>query len=279
MGIILNEVAKWSLSLVDENGGLRVGADKLDGHSISFATLPKDLVEGFKQVYVDSTEPDFLCTPSEQIIERSRELFLILTRRKDILSQCPNNARLFLFGTTWVGDCDIPDKVPTVSFTCTRKNNNLADGYALRHEIVGRLEEVKKTSNIKFEYWASSRFPLMPEKADHFIRESRSPLFSSMFHVAVENQRCEGFFTEKLVDCFRTKTVPIYFGTPDIADYFDPNGMIIVNDFGDLLNVLSGLSPEDYLNMMPHVETNYLRSLEYSRDFTDRFIEIVTERN
>jgi len=275
VNIALNEHAAWSL--IDERGRPKSGIDKLDGCSINFVMLPDNLPEGFRQIYVDSVEPDFLCTPSDKIIERSDQLSLILTRRKDILDKCRDNARPLVYGTTWVGDLGVPDKVPTISFTCTSKYYDLADGYVLRHEIVDKLEAVKSTSPMKFEYWASSRLPFKPEIADHFIEESRGPLFSSMFHVAVENQRCDNYFTEKIVDCFRTKTVPIYFGTADIVDYFDPEGMIIINGFSDLLNVLSRLTPQDYLNMMTHVENNYLRSLEYSRDFSDRFIESVVD--
>ena len=277
MKIALNDFATWSL--IDENGRPKKGVEQLDGCSINFVRLPEKLPDGFKQIYVDSVEPDFICTPSEQIIERSNQLFLILTRRKDILDKCPSNSRLLTYGTTWVKDYDFPEKKPTVSFTCTNKDHHLADGYAIRHEIVRRLEEVKEKSSMDFQYWASSRLPLAPEKANHLINESRSPLFSSMFHVAVENQRCDNYFTEKVVDCFRTKTVPIYFGTSDISEYFDPKGIIEVKDFDDLVEVLSRLSPQDYINMAPHVENNHLMSLEHSKDFTDRFVEVVVERN
>ena len=49
-----------------------------------------------------------------------------------------------------------------------------------------------------------------------------------MFHVALENVRQCNYFTEKLLDCFLTRTVPIYWGCPNIADYFDTDGMLII---------------------------------------------------
>ena len=36
-------------------------------------------------------------------------------------------------------------------------------------------------------------------------------------HVAIENVRRAGYFTEKLLDCFLLRTVPVYWGCPDLA--------------------------------------------------------------
>ena len=51
-----------------------------------------------------------------------------------------------------------------------------------------------------------------------------------LFHVAIENVRQPHYFTEKLLDCFLTNTMPIYWGCPNIGAYFDTSGMIIITD-------------------------------------------------
>ena len=40
-------------------------------------------------------------------------------------------------------------------------------------------------------------------------------------------------FTEKLLDCMLCRTLPIYWGTPNIEEYFDVAGMIICNSLTD----------------------------------------------
>ena len=50
-----------------------------------------------------------------------------------------------------------------------------------------------------------------------------------MFSIAIENSRNGCYFTEKILDCFTTRTVPIYWGCPDIGDYFDMNVIITFN--------------------------------------------------
>ena len=54
-------------------------------------------------------------------------------------------------------------------------------------------------------------------------------LFDWMFHIAIENVSRDDYFTEKLLDCFLTRTVPIYWGCPNISNYFDAEGIIHIN--------------------------------------------------
>ena len=53
-------------------------------------------------------------------------------------------------------------------------------------------------------------------------------------HVAIENVRRAGYFTEKLLDCFLLRTVPVYWGCPDLAAHgFDVDGVVFIDDDGD----------------------------------------------
>jgi hypothetical protein len=47
-----------------------------------------------------------------------------------------------------------------------------------------------------------------------------------MFSFAIENCRQPYYMTEKLIDCFITGTVPIYWGADYAIDFFNPDGMI-----------------------------------------------------
>jgi len=53
-------------------------------------------------------------------------------------------------------------------------------------------------------------------------------------HIAIENVRRAGYFTEKLLDCFLLRTVPVYWGCPDLAAHgFDVDGVVFIDDGGD----------------------------------------------
>jgi hypothetical protein len=49
------------------------------------------------------------------------------------------------------------------------------------------------------------------------------------FSIAIENAVGKDYWTEKLADCFLAETLPIYFGCPNIADYFPPESYISID--------------------------------------------------
>jgi hypothetical protein len=51
-----------------------------------------------------------------------------------------------------------------------------------------------------------------------------------MFSVAIENGQYETYFTEKLLDCFATGTIPVYLGAPDIGNHFNTDGIIVLSE-------------------------------------------------
>lgn len=73
-------------------------------------------------------------------------------------------------------------------------------------------------------------------KCDHFGRGYRQivnkedGLKDYCFSIVMENATYANMFTEKITDCFMTGTIPIYYGISNIGDYFDTNGILILND-------------------------------------------------
>ena len=86
----------------------------------------------------------------------------------------------------------------------------------------------------------------------HSINKKEVGLNSYYFSVVFENDLTPDYFSEKLLDCFMTKTIPIYLGSENIGDYFDIKGIIKFEDF-DSKNISSKL----YRNMQKYVEKNY----------------------
>lgn len=110
-----------------------------------------------------------------------------------------------------------------------------------------------------------TRFCISRRKLDQFPKrlhdralptDSKIWVFKSMFNVASENTRQRNYFTEKLLGCFETLTVPLYIGCPNIGDYFDMRGMFIVNSIDELKKVVATLTPEVYQKMLPYVKKN-----------------------
>lgn len=58
------------------------------------------------------------------------------------------------------------------------------------------------------------------------------------------------------MDCFRTKTVPIFYGSSEIGKYFNVNGMILVNNLEEIIESCNGIDEKTYETMLPYIEEN-----------------------
>lgn len=79
---------------------------------------------------------------------------------------------------------------------------------------------------------------------DSWIEKKNTALDDYMFSIVVENSIQDHYFTEKIIDCFLTGTIPVYWGARRIGEYFNSQGIIQFYDF--LMNGISLLSKELY---------------------------------
>jgi len=84
------------------------------------------------------------------------------------------------------------------------------------------------------------------------IKNKETALWPYQFSIAIENASYPDYFTEKITDCFAAKTIPIYWGNPDIANYFESRGILWLQK-----TERSMLSSGLYKKMFPFVQKNY----------------------
>jgi len=84
------------------------------------------------------------------------------------------------------------------------------------------------------------------------IEYKEEGLCDYMFSVAIENCEDTGGFTEKILDCFATGTIPVYLGCPDIGDYFNMDGIIPLSEEFEV-------SEEIYYSKMDAIKDNFER--------------------
>ena len=58
------------------------------------------------------------------------------------------------------------------------------------------------------------------------------------YAVIVENYIEDLWFTEKIINCFATKTIPIYYGSNAIGNYFNADGIIQVHSEKELQDTI-----------------------------------------
>lgn len=99
------------------------------------------------------------------------------------------------------------------------------------------------------------------------IEKKEQGLNDYMFSIAIENDQYSGYFTEKIIDCFATGTVPVYLGDPSIGEIFNTDGIIVLNESFNPKE----LNYELYKNMLPAIEDNFERSKIFFN--TDIFLQ------
>jgi len=100
-----------------------------------------------------------------------------------------------------------------------------------------------------------------------------------MFNIVIENVNYNNWYN-KIGDNFATRTVPIYWGCPNLAKFgYDEKGIIRFNNKEELLDIINNLTPEKYYEMLPSIEHNYslvnVDTFENNiSQFFDQFIEL-----
>lgn len=151
-------------------------------------------------------------------------------------------------GACWIDaaeDRQIHPKSKHVSIIASYKN--WLPGHALRHQAIAHFGSLA-------DVYGSCRQPL-DNKADG-LRDYR-------FSIAIENCRAEYYFSEKLIDCFITGTIPIYWGCPSIDKFFDMRGILPFADLDELGKILAGLTAEAYADRLDCVRQNFELARQY----------------
>lgn len=77
-----------------------------------------------------------------------------------------------------------------------------------------------------------------------------------MFSIVIENGIYDSYWTEKITDCFATGTIPVYFGTKKVLDFFDADGIIFL-ELNKEQEILTSLSKELYNSKIAAITNNF----------------------
>lgn len=183
------------------------------------------------------------------VIQNKLKLKNILTYDKDVLDTCENSL-FYPHGGCWIfpDDQKIYDKSKNVSIICSEKRET--QGHRLRHLVVEKLNSLRKD----FDLYGRGYNPI-----DNKITALKDYRFS----IVIENSKKDYYFTEKLIDCFRTGTIPIYWGCPSIGDFFDISGILTFNNEDDLIETIESLSEDLYKSKLESIIKNYELAKKY----------------
>lgn len=203
------------------------------------------------------------------IIQNHKQFDAIITHHPDVLESC-ENSYLLVRGTAWVFDYNFPEKSYSVSNLAGEKTQT--KGHLLRQKIHYKQNKIKINKNFFVgKFGGVEKF-----EGNSVLTGKKDPMYDSQFNIAIENVKQDNWFTEKIIDCFQTKTVPVYWGCPNIGDWFNEKGIIVVDNVNDIIDACNSINESTYQEMIPYIEENYEKSHEFVR-VNERMFDLIKE--
>lgn len=191
------------------------------------------------------------------ILKHGENFRYIFTHNKNIISQL-NNGVYIPHGGTWMRDEDIKLHQKNKIVSCIFSWKNWNPYHRMRLRVYDRLKH-----NSIVDFYGTG--------CDNPIDYKIDGLKDYMFSIVIENSIESDYFTEKILDCFLTGTIPIYVGSKTISEYFDKDGIIFFEGDEDLPSILSTLDENYYKSKLESVIKNFEIAKKYM--FPEKLIE------
>jgi|LakMenE18May11ns_1017448.scaffolds.fasta_scaffold9958870_8 hypothetical protein len=216
-------------------------------------------------------------------VKANNHLFdAILTWGETILNSC-DNSMFFPFGVSWldeeyINNVDNIEKKFEVSFLCGAKK--MIEGHHLRHRLYNLGHKIKIPKQWHYtldDYTYNNGHHTIIQYTGCSPGHEKKKLWNSMFSICIENSNNNGYHTEKIIDAFLSKTIPIYWGCPNLEELgYDMNSIIYCKNEDQIIDVVNNLTPEFYLSKKESIEKNFILAKNYSNIF-DRFRNVLKE--
>jgi hypothetical protein len=266
------------------------GLDHIDGCVIVNRTNPEDFTLYSRLIIIllesRATHPEVYAF----IEANANKYHMIFTFDRRLLETC-KNTKLLLFGTTWISRENAlspPHSKSGISFLCGSKMRII--GQRIRRIIYNNQPVLQKASGRELVFWRSGKDTIIPQVSpfgNPILGTNADAKFlvhgNRHFSIITENNQQENYFTEKIIDCFLCKTVPIYWGCPNIGSFFSLDGIIILTGnteteiLDNLVKILRGCTEQTYNSMLAAIEYNYTEAFKYAYNYNDRIKELIHE--
>lgn len=184
-----------------------------------------------------------------------RRFKYIFTHDSQLLSFAPNALPIYYWRDYELKDVQ---KTKGISMICGTK-----DMCPIHHERMKIADAIKDKADVLGDY-----------TGPHCTIDEAYSEYK--FAVVIENYRDDYWFTEKILNAFSHKTIPIYYGARRISEIFNGKGIIEAKrlwDIPDIIDILldKGLNYSYYRKYM-EIEHNYHIVQAYA-DFEDYFFK------
>lgn len=206
-------------------------------------------------------EPETLQPKKYNTIRKNPQRFsdyeIIFTHSEKILDTL-NNAKPFIPGGVYIGTKYGGGTISKDQWMKKNKNISIVSSnkrWCKLHEYrYGLAQKYKKDERVDCYGTFNGKFV----KIGDSLAEYR-------YSFAIENAIEPYWITERICNCFASMTVPIYLGSPKIGDYFNLDGIIVINenDYDNMDKIIAQCSEKDYMQRIDAIKDNFERVKNY----------------
>lgn len=202
-------------------------------------------------------EPRCLQNMTYELVEKEYQRFdNIFTHDTQLLTTLPNAHQILYWN-----EYEIHNEPKTKDISMICGNKSMCNIHNLRQIIAERIHDDVDILGT----WNGGRFCTK--------QEAYAPY---RFAIVIENYIDDYWFTEKLLNAFSNRTIPIYFGARKIHKYFNIDGIIQLNNLWDVFEVVNDIKYQNpkavYYKMHGPMEDNFQRVQKYI-NFEDWFFK------
>ena len=225
--------------------------------------IPRIMPNGIEQLRCPKENTILITTEPTSITRYGRafakQFHYLITNQDEKVLPHPNATRsqtgmLWFYGKEYDDIVSVThqNKTKKISTICSNKKQGHTL-HRLRYDFTKIMEE---------------RIPELERFGRGFkwIETKAEALDDYEFHVAIENHYAPHVWTEKLADAFLGFTVPIYFGCPNVYDYFPKESLIQIDIYdveGSIAKIKEIIATEgEYERRLPAVKEARRRVIE-----------------
>lgn len=141
------------------------------------------------------------------------------------------------YGGTWIDKAQWGIKPKTKLCSMLIGSKMSTRGHTIRHEIADMITLM----GYDVDFYGVRGTPV------GYGQDTKMQVLSDYaFSIVTETCREDNLFTEWLLDCFALGTIPIYWGAPNVGDYFDPLSFYDFQSVEEVRGMLECISLDDY---------------------------------
>lgn len=214
-------------------------------------------------------EPYCLHPQTYERAQTNRDKFdFILTYDADLLRDIPEKFRFCPYAGTWLSSIDWGIKPKSKLCSMLIGSKLSTDGHRIRHEIADLIQDEKYSVDF---------YGALGTSVNYSSETKLQVLEDYCFSIVTETCYEENLFTEWLLDCFAVGTIPIYWGCPNLGEFFEAKGVLQFDTLYRLEKILAGLSMSSWVNQLNAVYSNLLKMREYAVTDDWLFLNILKE--